>query len=385
MKNFLTPDPIVIEVRNAAGFVTVDLTDDVTTSTVEVLRLPSGVGLLDDLVAAFRRSDADTGAAPVAVTDEVRIDLRVTEQGNVLIVDTEPDAAEFGGPVGRWGSTPAYGVRIVAPRNSGLRAQTRSADLTITGVADRLDVRSASGEVVADTVRRASLVQTASGDIRLSMLGADAEVRTASGGIVVERVAGSLSVHSTSGNVRVEEPSGDVFVRSVSGDVRILDAVDGSVQATAVSGDVEIGVHRGSLARINLSTVTGSTINDFDVVDDPTDLDAFDTDDRGAADDPSGPGDSARLADRTADFTVDLDKARLGGTPAAAGETKLPDANSDSGSDSDAGSGSGSHSATAARSDDATGRQAGPGGRLEITCRTTSGDIRLRRAAAVAV
>lgn len=202
-------------------------------------------------------------------------------------------------------------------------------------------------------------------------------------------MAGSLSVHSTSGNVRVEEPSGDVFVRSVSGDVRILDAVDGSVQATAVSGDVEIGVHRGSLARINLSTVTGSTINDFDVVDDPTDLDAFDTDDRGAADDPSGPADSARHADRTADFTVDLDKARLGGIPAAAGETNLPDSDSDSGSDSDPKSGSGSGtvsgSATDARSDDAPGRRAGAGGRLEITCRTTSGDIRLRRAAAVAV
>lgn len=334
MKNFLTPEPIVVEVRNAAGFVTVDLTDDVTTSTVDVARLPAGSGLLDDLVSAFRRTDATgapgtSGADTVDAADEVRIDLRVTEQGSVLIVDTDTSLAELAGSVGRWGSTPSYGVRIVAPRNSGLRTQTRSADVTVTGVADRLDVRSASGDVVADVVRRASLVQTASGDIRLSTLGADAEVRTASGNVVVERVAGSISVHSTSGDVRIEEPAGDVFVRSVSGDVRILDAVDGSVQATAVSGDVEVGVHRGSLAKINLSTVSGSTVNDFEVVDDPADL----------------PGLRGDAEPEPADRRVDLGK---------------PD------------------SADSAE-------PAAAAGRLEITCRTTSGDIRLRRAVGAGV
>lgn len=328
MKHFLTPEPVVVELRNAAGFVTVDLTDDVTTSTVDVTRLPAGSGLLDDLVSAFRRTDAagspgTSGADTVDAADEVRIDLRVTEQGSVLIVDTEANLAEFG-PVGRWGSTPAYGVRIVAPRGSGLRTKTRSADVTVTGVADRLDVRSASGDVVADVVRRASLVQTASGDIRLSTLGADAEVRTASGDVVIERVAGSISVHSTSGDVRIEEPAGDVFVRSVSGDVRILDAVDGAVQATAVSGDVEVGVHRGALAKINLSTVSGSTLNDFEVMDDPADLPGVGAD--------AGPG--------TVDHQVDL------GKPGSADAAE----------------------------------PAATAGRLEITCRTTSGDIRLRRA-----
>ncbi len=59
--------------------------------------------------------------------------------------------------------------------------------------------------------------------------------------------------------------------RSVSGDVRIADAVRGRVEATSVSGDVEIGVHPGSGATVSLSTLTGDTNTDFEVTDSPTD------------------------------------------------------------------------------------------------------------------
>lgn len=299
-QTFLTPDPIVIEVRTAAGDVSIDLDENTTTTTVSVDQRPGvGAGFLDDLMATFRREPTSTTSEENL--DDVRIDLRVQDGGGtVLIVDTDP---------ARNGWRSGFAVRITAPAGSGVRAQTQSADLRVTGRVDRLDLRTASGGVQADLVMRGSLVQTGSGDIRIAEIGADAELRSASGDVTVDRCGGSLSVHSTSGDVRIERPAQEVFVRSVSGDVRVSDALTGEMQLTSVSGDIEIGVHPGSSARIDLSTVTGDTRNEFDV----------------AADRPS--------------------------TDTGTDDAQDPDS----------------------------------GGRLEITCRTTSGDIRLRRAVAVGV
>jgi hypothetical protein len=290
MQSYLTPEPIVVEIRNAAGHVTIDLADTNTT-TVDVVQLQgTGLNIIDDLVSSFRRGpQPDQGHDAI---DDVRVDLQVQESGTVLIVDTDP---------ARNGWRSAFGIRITAPESSGLRTQTQSADVRVTGRADRLDVRTASGDVQADRVERGSLVQSASGDIRIAEIGADAELRSVSGDVTVQHCGGSLSVHSTSGDVRIEQPEQDVFVRTVSGDVTILDATNGVLQATAVSGDIAIGVHPGSAAKIDLSTMAGDTRNDFEVNDEPL----------------------APLVD---------------------------------------------------------GAEAG---RLEITCRTTSGDIRLRRAAIV--
>ena len=295
MPSFLTPDPVLVEVRNAAGIVTIDLADTTTTS-VEVEQLPgTGLPIIDDLMSSFRRGQSP-GQGIADPLDDVRIDLRVQENGTVLIVDTDP---------ARNGWRSSFAVRISAPAGSGIRTQTQSADVRVTGRADRLDVRTASGDVQADLVERGSLVQTASGDVRITEISADAEIRSVSGDVTVQHCVGALSVHSTSGDIRVEQPDRDVFVRTVSGNVSVSDAVNGALQATAVSGDIEIGVHAGSAAMIDLSTIAGDTRNDFEVSDEPQEPAAPDTPD--------------------------------GGTP----------------------------------------------GRLEITCRTTSGNIRLRRAVAV--
>lgn len=321
-QTFLTPDPIVIEIRNAAGEVTIALDESATTTTVAVDQLPgAGAGILDDLMATFRREPVSAPSADRLA--DVRVDLRMQDGGGtVLIVDTDP---------ARSGWRSGFAVRITAPAGSGVRAQTQSADLRTTGRVDRLDLRTASGDVQADRVERGSLVQTASGNIRIAEIGADAELRSASGDITVDRCGGSLSVHSTSGDVRIERPAQQVFVRAVSGDIRVSDAMTGEMQLTSVSGDIEIGVHAGSLARIDLSTVSGDTRNEFDVATDRPNTGTH-------------PGADIAGAD-----TAGTDTA---GTDAATGENT-------SGEES--------------------------GGRLEITCRSTSGDIRLRRVVALGV
>ena len=42
----------------------------------------------------------------------------------------------------------SFTVHVTAPRNSGIRIQTQSADVSVIGVAERIETRTASGEFV---------------------------------------------------------------------------------------------------------------------------------------------------------------------------------------------------------------------------------------------
>ncbi|HEY5881919.1 MAG TPA: DUF4097 family beta strand repeat-containing protein [Nakamurella sp.] len=276
MHTFLTPEPVTIEIRNSAGSVLVDLAD-VTTSSVDVVAGPSHpLGFLDDVIRAAKaqfvggRSGGDDGPGGGYRDDRplddpaerVRVDLRQQGAGGestTLIVDTDP---------ARDGWKSSFTVHVTAPAGSGVRVQTQSANTVATGIAGRIEVRSASGDVRADQVLGRSVVQTASGDVAISDT-AECDIRTASGDIALRRVRSEAQVHSTSGEIRIDTAGDDVSVRSVSGDIRVLDAVTGRAELITVSGDVEVGVHAGTLAAIDLSTVSGSTANDFVVSDEP--------------------------------------------------------------------------------------------------------------------
>lgn len=274
MTVFTTPEPITVEVRNAAGSVTVDLLET-TTTTVDIEVTGSNpFGFLDDLAKAFRRPtppppggplggggfDAGPGRENDSVLERVRTDLVQRDGGSTLIVDTDPAARA-------WRS--GFAIHITAPTGSGVRIASQSADVTVVGVAGRLDVRSASGRVVAGQVTGAALAQTASGDVRIRAVGGELSIRTASGDIEVDTVGGPGVVHSTSGDVRVHSAAADIQVRTVSGDVRVGDAVRGVAEIVAVSGDVEIGVHPGTRASVNLNTVSGDTRSDLEINDTP--------------------------------------------------------------------------------------------------------------------
>lgn len=281
MHTFLTPEPITVEIRNASGEIRVDLAD-VTSTTVDVVASTSHpLGFLDDLIRTAKSQfvggksfvggrpgfDSPADAGPDFADDpveRVRVDLRppVDLQGDgvgasTLIVDTDP---------ARNGWKSSFTVHVTAPKHSGIRIQSQSAEVEITGPAERLEVRTASGDVRVDDVYGPSVVQSASGDISVRST-ASCDLRSASGDVQVRHVSGEAVVHSTSGDVQLDVAGGDVKARSVSGELRILDVITGRVELVSVSGDVEIGIHPGSLAAVDFSTVSGRTDTDLPVSD----------------------------------------------------------------------------------------------------------------------
>jgi DUF4097 and DUF4098 domain-containing protein YvlB len=130
-------------------------------------------------------------------------------------------------------------VTVHAPPMIDVEVSTASADVAVVIPVGRLEVASASGDVVFDTATRLQAKSasgtvrgngvegearcvTASGDIRIGIVGQRADLSTASGDIVIEQCNGALSVASISGDIRVERHTGlDLNAKSMSGGVRI--------------------------------------------------------------------------------------------------------------------------------------------------------------------
>jgi hypothetical protein len=271
---FLTPDPIVVEIRNAAGDIRIDLTDTHTT-TVEVGPVTGGaMSFLDGVLRSAGVSrdgeeprprveliparPARTG--PVGDTDTETGPATDRPTGKArLVVDTDPARTS-------WRS--AFSVVVTAPAKSDVRVQSQAADLTVRGPANQVDARTASGMVVLDEADGALAASTASGAVTVGATGGQTDIRTASGNITVGSVQHGATVATTSGAVELSSVQAAASVRSVSGRVTVADLVDGGVDITSVSGDVVVGVHPGTAASLALHTASGTAGSDLHVTPD---------------------------------------------------------------------------------------------------------------------
>lgn len=276
MHTFLTPEPITVEIRSASGEIRVDLADVATTTIDVVASTAHPLSFLDDLIRTAKSQfgnrafaggrpgfDSATDAAGDLAEDaveRVRVDLRESVDGHsgaTLIVDTDP---------ARNGWKSSFTVHVTAPQHSGIRIQSQSAEVAVTGPAARLEVRTASGEVRVDDVYGPSVIQTASGDIAVRST-ATCDLRSASGDIAVRHVSDEAVAHATSGDIQFDVVGADVKARTVSGELRVLDVRAGHAELISVSGDVEVGIHSGTLAAVDLSTVSGRTDTDLPVTE----------------------------------------------------------------------------------------------------------------------
>ena len=242
MHTFLTPEPITIEIRNASGEIRVDLAD-VATTTVDVVAATSHpLGFLDDVIRAAKAQFAgdrqayaggrsrfdpmsngfESDAAQEDPTERVRVEHRPA---------TAPSDVDGSGPSGA-------GTLIVDtdPARDGWKSSFTVHVTAPTGSGIRIQSQSADITVTGRSERMEA--RTASGDVRVEEVTGRSVVQTASGDVSITSTV-ECDVRTASGDIEVQDVASDAILHSTSGNIR-LTASAGDINARSVSGDVTV-------------------------------------------------------------------------------------------------------------------------------------------------
>ena len=250
-ETFSTPGPVRLDLEMPAGEIEIATAN--TDETHVELEATSSNEQVQEMVAAARIESTRRG-------DVFQVTVEVRTRHGVWI-------SFSGGPDIRLG-TPEMRLRVSCPQGAELDVKTKSADLEAHGEYGDVDVKTASGDLSIETARNTN-VKTASGDVHFETVSGILDVKTVSGDVHVASVAGNANFQVVSGDVFVHDAGGSISGTSVSGDQRYEAVVNGRVELRAVSGDLGIGVRRGSRVFIDANTVSGSTSSEFELADAP--------------------------------------------------------------------------------------------------------------------
>jgi hypothetical protein len=242
MPVFDTPGSVSLQIRLPSGRVVVTTAEEPRTSV--------------ELIATGRRgSDA---------VENVQVTAKERGDGHVVTIE-EKDRIRWGPLRITWG--PDIIVKITCPPGADLDLSGGSTDLRVEGELGAVSVRTASGDVKLDSVRRKLQVKTASGDVVVGVIEAEGAVNTVSGDIGIERVDGSLVARAVSGDARIRTVRGPLTLATTSGDAMIGSVEAGEVHFQSVSGDVRIGVGRGTPVWIDATSVSGDLESELGLAD----------------------------------------------------------------------------------------------------------------------
>ena len=241
-QSFEVSGPAELDVRLASGEIEVELVEGATRVELE-------------LIAHDDESQQ--------LVDATRVELHDHQDRPQVVVDVPQRRGgfNFGLLFGRQGIT----CRLRAPERSGLAVRSRSADVTARGTLGGADVQTASGDVRLEDVDGGLNVKSASGDISAREVRGGANVQTASGDVSLDVVRGPVNAATASGDLRIGAAWDNVNANTVSGDQEHGAVLRGTVAAHSVSGDVHIGVRRGSKVFLDCNTVSGDTRSELEL------------------------------------------------------------------------------------------------------------------------
>jgi hypothetical protein len=231
------------------------------------LAIPSGEIEVDTVPGETTKVELD------ALTDsardllqQVRMELRDRGNGREVVVDVPSARGSFFISFGRG---PDFRLRVSCPPGAELDIDTKSADVEARGTFGNSTVRSASGDVNLSTIDGDLRVKTASGDVNIDEVGGTTSIQTTSGDLALQRAEGDVVGQLVSGDAWIRDALKSVSLNTVSGDVRLDAVVEGAIDVNAISGDILIGVRRGSSVYVDCNTVSGSMSSELELSDAP--------------------------------------------------------------------------------------------------------------------
>jgi DUF4097 and DUF4098 domain-containing protein YvlB len=164
-------------------------------------------------------------------------DLEVSQRGRDIVVRQRKRLSLRNGQ---------FHVRIWTPHGVGAEIHVASTEIRATGRLAEVEVHSASGNL---EIERAEYL----------------EAHGASGGVVAGHVGTRLDVGTASGNVVVNEVAGRVTIATASGNQTIKAIGEGLVSLKSMSGDLQLGIKRGSRLHVDARSMSGRTSSELEI------------------------------------------------------------------------------------------------------------------------
>jgi DUF4097 and DUF4098 domain-containing protein YvlB len=114
------------------------------------------------------------------------------------------------------------------------------------------------GEIIADRVAGDADLKTGSGLVRVSAIDGATVVKSGNGDTRIGEVGGDLRVKTANGEIVIGQARASAVAKSANGRIRIGDVVSGSVVMETAAGEIEVGIHEGTAAFLDVKTHYGN-------------------------------------------------------------------------------------------------------------------------------
>ncbi|MGI9093793.1 MAG: DUF4097 family beta strand repeat-containing protein [Mycobacteriales bacterium] len=257
MPTFNTPEPISVTIEFVVGDARITASDRVDT-VVDVR--PSDRSHEPDVRAAEQtRVEYATGRMLVKAPKQRGLGL-FGKAGSIDVTIELPAGSHLHGEA-------AVGAFRGVGHLGECRIKTSTGDIQLedTGAVDLTTL----GEIVVDRVVGNAEVSTGSGKVRLREIDGAAVIKNSNGDSWVGEITGDLRANAANGDISVDNAHADVTANTANGDIRIGAAERGSASLKTAFGQVEIGIHSGTAARLDVHTSFGRVHNYMDTADSP--------------------------------------------------------------------------------------------------------------------
>jgi DUF4097 and DUF4098 domain-containing protein YvlB len=174
-----------------------------------------------------------------------------------------------------FGGTASVDITIELPTGSQVHGGSEMGPYDIDGRLEECTVRTGAGsvrldrtgplivstgigEIIANRVAGAAELRTGSGQVRIGGIDGTASIKNGNGETRIGDVGGDLRVKAANGDITVTTARSSVVAKSANGNVRVGDVMSGAVVLETAAGEIEVGIHEGTAAFLDVKTQAGN-------------------------------------------------------------------------------------------------------------------------------
>lgn len=248
--------------------------------TPEPISVTIELGVGDVQITASDRADTVVEVHPSNGSDES--DVKAAEQtrveyanGTLVVKAPKTRALDFSR------KSRSVDMSIELPTGSQVYGDAAVADFRCAGQLGECRVKTSTGHIQLDHTGPLRL-DTAGGHVTVDRVVGNAEITAGTGRVRIGEIDGAAVVKNSNGNTEIGTVTGDLQVRAANGDIsidracagadaktangsiRVGEALRGSVVLKTATGDLEVGIGKGTAAWLDVHTGFGRVHNSLD-------------------------------------------------------------------------------------------------------------------------